>query len=262
MFKVVFLCSSLGLLLLKSPLFAFDIGNQKIEVGLANTYVSRYIWRGQDLFGDNDGANQPSLNATLKDFLFGTDASLNLWGSLPVNAGHEDAEELDYTFSFSRDILRDKLNLSGGYTYFDFPNTASTSDVQEPWISVALKRIPALPGNISAEIFAGYDFKARSGGPDEGWYYSWGLGSDFSLPKCSLTQDGQALHVSLTNWGNDGVANLKPSFLYATELSCSVSYVFAVFSITPSFNYCINHESEINNGDDEVWVGLEIKHPF
>ncbi|MCF7892106.1 MAG: hypothetical protein K9L87_03315 [Candidatus Omnitrophica bacterium] len=241
--------------------FALEIGNQKVEITASQTYVSRYIWRGQDLYGNNDGAYQPSLDISLPKLIYDTDLAFNVWGSFPLSAGHQDGEELDYTITLSKEIYKD-LNLSLGYTYFDFPNASSDSDVQEPWISLSLAKIPGLGIDISFDLFAGYDFKAASGGPDEGWYYSWGLGTEIPLPHLVLFQEGQTLSLAVVNWGNDGVADLEPNSLYATELSLSTSYAFGKFSISPSFNYTINHEEKINNGDEEVWGGVEVSYAF
>jgi len=237
---------------------AFEVGSQIIDISASQAFVTRYIWRGQDLYGENDAAHQPSVTISVPKSFFGLDYSLNVWGSFPLSRGHEDAEEIDYTLSASRTVF-ETLNIAGGFVYFDYPNTASTADVVEPWMSCTFNDImPALPVEIAAKVFAGYDFQAKSGGPDEGWYYSWGLGTSILLPKCALTQEDQALSLSFTNWGNDGVANLKPSCLYATDLSVATTYAAGKISFTPSINYTMNYEDEINSGNSELWGGITI----
>ena len=241
--------------------FALEIGSQEVEITLTDSYVSRYIFRGQDLFPDNDGAHQPSVDITLPKLFYGTDVSLNVWGSFPLNDGHEDVEELDYTLTFSKD-LNDLFSTSLGYTYFDYPNTVGTADVSEFWTSATLNEIPFLPFNVSATIFVGYDIGTRSGGPDKGLYYSWGFDTELLLPKAVLFQESQTLALGVVNWGNDGVAGLKPSSLYATELALSTSYSLGSFKIIPNLHYTINHEEEINSGNDELWGGIEISYGF
>ncbi len=254
----IFVASSLCFI---NDSFALEIGEQEAAATVTESYVSRYIWRGQDLYATDDAAYQPSIDITLPGFLEGTDASFNIWGSFPMSAGHEDAEELDYTISLSRDIQED-YNLSFGYTYFDFPNTTGRADVQEPWASFTFNKIPGLPIDVAVNLFAGYDFKAKSGGPDEGWYYSWGFDTELPLPKLPVFQQGQSLTLGLVNWGNDGVADLEPSFLYASEFSVSSSYSFGAFQIIPSLNYTINYKDEINSGNEEIWTGIEIGYLF
>lgn len=257
--KVFFLLFFLGIVSFSANLFAFEIGSQEVEITLTESYVSRYIWRGQDLYPTDDGAHQPSIDIAFPGLLQGTDVSLNLWGSFPLVGGHEDSEELNYTLTFSRDVS-ELFNLSLGYTYFDFPNTGKTADVSEPWGSVTLNKIPVLPIDLSMTVFAGYDFQVAAGGPEEGWYYSWGFDTELSLPQAPFLQEDQTLALGIVNWGNDGVAGLKKSSLYATELSFSTSYAFKGFSITPNLHYTINHENSINADDDEVWGGIEISH--
>ncbi len=256
------LCLAVSIFSVTPAVSALEVGGQQINIGLTDAYVSRYIWRGQDLFAGDDGANQPSIDVSLPDSVFGADASFNIWASLPIQAGHQSAEEIDYSFTLSRDILDQAINLSAGYVYFNFPHSGRTADIQEPWLSLTLNQIPILPIAISTGIFAGYDFKVKSGGPNQGWYYAWDLGTEFALPKTSLTQEGQTLSLGAVNWGNDGVADLKSSVLYATEFSLSTGYSLVDFSITPSINYSMNHESQINNGDDEIWGGIEISRAF
>ncbi|MFC1708764.1 hypothetical protein ACFL2J_01715 [Candidatus Omnitrophota bacterium] len=233
-----------------------------VEISVGETFVSRYIWRGQDLYGDNDAAHQPYIDFVFPGFALGADLGINLWSSFPMSRGHEDGEEFDYTVSLVRTYM-DNLDASIGYTYFDFPNSGSTTDVSESWVSFTLNSIiPDLPFEIAANIFAGYDFQATSGGPEEGWYYSWGFSTDLDLPESALTQEEQSLSIGVTNWGNDGVAGLEPSKLYATDISLTTSYSLGKLSISPSLNFSINHEDKINNGDDEFWTGIEFSYVF
>jgi len=262
MAKILLFCLMVNILCMSSQVFALDLNGQQVDITITDAFVSRYIWRGQDLFADNDASTQPSIDVTLADILFGADASFNIWAALPLQSGHQSAEEIDYSFTLSRDILDEAFNLSAGYVYFNFPHSGRTADVQEPWVSLTLNRIPVLPIAISTGIFAGYDFKVKSGGPDEGWYYAWEIGTEFSLPESKITQDGQTLALEVVNWGNDGVAGMKPSGLYATEFSLSTGYSLGGISITPSINYAMNHQDRINSGDDEIWSGVEFGYAF
>lgn len=250
-----------GLAVFVPGVFALEIGPQEVVVTFTDSYVSRYIWRGQDLYSDNDGAHQPSVDIAFPKLLLGTDVALNVWGSFPISGGHEDGEELDYTLSFSRDIS-DLFNVSAGFTYFDFPNTGQTADVSEPWLSLTLAKLPLLPIDVSLSGFIGYDLQATSGGPDEGIYFSWGLDTELPLPQIALFQEGQTLALGVTNWGNDGVADLEPSSLYATELAISTSYDLSGFSISPNLHYTISHEEQINDGNEELWGGIEVSCSF
>lgn len=242
--------------------FALEIGSREVAVTVTDSYVSRYIWRGQDLYADNDGAHQSSIDIAFPKLFYDTDVSFNVWGSFPMNSGHEDAEELDYTLTFSRDLLDEVVNISAGYTYFDYPNTASTVDVSEPWISATWNKLPFLPIEVSFTGFIGFDLQAKSGGPDEGIYFSWGFDTELPLSELAVFQEGQTLALGIVNWGNDGPADLEPSSLYATEISLSTSYGVAGFSISPNLHYTISYEELINSGNDELWGGIEVSYAF
>jgi hypothetical protein len=146
-----------------------------------------------------------------------------------------------------------------GYTYYDYPNANDNSDVGEVWFSLTFKELPL---DLSFNTLFAYDFKITSLGPDEGWYYSFGLSKNFPLPKSFLFQEGQTLNLGINCWGNDGVAGLKPTFVYATEFSLSTTYNLNKIGISPSINYVLNYEEEINQGEDEFWVGIEFGCSF
>ena len=82
------------------------------------------------------------------------------------------------------------------------------------------------------------------------------------MPECSFTQNGQSLSLGITNWGQDGVAGLKPSSLYATEINLSTAYTVGKFSIAPKLSYTINYEEEINNGNEELYGGVDVSYVF
>jgi len=243
--------------------YALQIGDQTVDITVSDVFATRYIWRGQDLNGDNDPVQQPSVDISLPGFFFGADMGLNVWGSFAVDSGHETSDEMDYTFSLSKDLDDGAYTLGLGYTYFDFPNAGRrTANVHEPWVSASLNKIPDLPIDVSFDLFAGYDIKAHSDGPDNGFYYSWGFGTEVDLPDLAIFQEGQTLGIGITNWGNDGVANLESSGLYATDISLGTSYAVGVVSVSPSINYTAIHEAEINNDDDEFWAGIDVSYSF
>jgi hypothetical protein len=257
--RLVLVGSLIGVGIFSSLSTVWANSEKKLSFTFSQSYVSRYIWRGQDVYSEDDSAYQPSVDLTVDDVLGGS-LGFNIWGSFPLTSGHEDLTELDYTLSYSRE-LTDCLEVVLGYTYYDYPKADKDSDIQEPWVSLTISNLPNL-SLLSINLFAGYDFNVSSNGPDEGWYYSWGIGLDIPLPECPFFQDAQTLGLSITNWGTDGAQDLKPCSLYATEISLSTTYNLGKLGITPSLNYVINHEDEINNGKEEFWVGLDLSYSF
>ena len=98
---------------------ATQIGAQEVAITVTSGYASRYIWRGQDLFANNDSLFQQSADFSLKEIFEKTDISFNVWSGFPTQDGHELSTELDYSTSVSHDFS--EFNWSGGYLYFDYP---------------------------------------------------------------------------------------------------------------------------------------------
>jgi hypothetical protein len=230
-------------------------------VTVSDSYVSRYIWRGVDVFSDNDGAHQPSLDFTFPKLINDINLSFNLWASLSVSAGHENLEEYDYTVSSNRDFW-DLFNLACGWTYYDYPNTAGTADAHEPWFGFTWLKLPMISWDTTFKIWLGYNFEPRSGGLDSGIYYSYGTDTKIPLLLTSFTQSDQTVGFSVTNWGQDGVADLRPSFLYATDLGIYTNYNFGKFMITPNVHYVVNHRETINQGTNEFVSGVNVSYSW
>jgi len=248
-----FLLLVLGLMM-TSAVYA---NSPTLSTSFSDTYVTRYVWRGYDIYANNDGAHQPSLTLNVGDLPAGLTASFNIWASFPVNSGHEDLEEFDYTLSLSKNVT-EKIALTGGVTYFDYPNTASTADIVEPFVSANF----TLPMELTLSTFLGYDFQAKSGGIEDTVYWAFGLSRNFALPKLPIFQDGQALTASFKNWGQYADSNNSGYFVYATDFSLSTTYNVGKVGITPMVTYTPNYQEEINSGDDEFYAGLTVGVTF
>jgi len=242
--------------------FALELaGGKSVDITITHTYASRYISKAQDCFADDDGAYHPSLDLMFPKLILDTDISLTVWGAFALNCGHEEFDEIDYSVSASKDIFK-YWNVSGGYSYFDYPKANKLLDSNDPWGSLTLKKIPYLPIDTSITLTAIYQFPAASGGSENGMYYSWGFETGLPLPDVTVFQKDQVLTLGLVNWGTDGVGGLKPSRLYATVFSLGTKYTFGKLAISPSFNYALNHERRINNGAEEIWGVIDVSWSF
>lgn len=239
---------------------ALEIGQQEVEITMTESYATRYIWRGIDLFSQDDGIFESSLDVTLPKFIWGTDIGINIWYGTPLTGGHVSSEELDYAFTASHDF--ESFNISIGHTYYDFPKANDDSDNHEVWMGASLFDLPYLPISVSFDIFAGYNFRSSSGGPEDGWYYSWGFATDQDLPSWEIFQKEQQLNLAVTFWGNDGVAGNEPSALYAIDFAVATDYAYQGFTITPSIQWVINNEDLINDDDYELLGRIDVSYSF
>ena len=139
---------------------AVNIAGTDIGVTADVTYMSRYIWRGFNLFGSSP-AWQPSL-----DFDLGGGFGANIWASYAHNAGNVDATEYDYTLYYGNSFLQDcwKTDYTVGWRYFDYIDTGSkNADMQELFLEMEMPQL--IGGGLVPHINYYYLWKARSGGP-------------------------------------------------------------------------------------------------
>lgn len=156
------LCFTLIALLSVVPTVnAVNFTDTEIGVTADVTFVSRYIWRGFNLFGSSP-AWQPSVDIDL-----GGGFGANIWASYAHNAGHVDATEYDYTLYYGQTAFEGevfKTDYVIGWRYFDYIDTASeNADMQELFLEMQMPQL--IGGGLVPKINYYYLWKARSGGP-------------------------------------------------------------------------------------------------
>ena len=253
-------CMALLFIIFSVNTYALESGNQEIEFEITQSFASRHICEAQDSFAANDPIWETALDVALKEITENTDLALGIWWGYPLKSGNVSAEEIDYAIELSRNIT-DSLDLSLGYSYIDFPKANRNSDFNKLFTTLALDEIPDLPLKISPHIYAAYQFEAAAEGPEDGWYYSWGFNTEFSLPDLRIFQKDQSINLDITNWGTDGVAGIKSNSFYASEYSLSTDYRLFGFTITPSVNYVASYDDDINE-EDEFWARVDLSYSF
>jgi len=253
LFFLILICFSLDAV-------ALEIADQEVAVTLTESFASRHICEAQDSFPENDPIWESTLDIEVPKVMYETDLSFSFWWGYPLKAGSVTAEEIDYSVAISRDLTK-TLKASIGYNYCDFPKANRNSDFNKFLANLTLAEIPNLPISISFNLYAAYQFEAAAEGSEDGWYYSWGFGTELPLSEWRIFQKEQSANIEVANWGNDGVAGSKPSSLYATECSISTDYSFWEFTITPSFNYVFSYENSINS-EDEIWGRIDVSYAF
>lgn len=228
-------------------------------VTLDVTYVSKYIWRGFDLY-DNKGAVQPSVDIDL-----GGGFSANVWMSYAGASGAVNGTEYDYTLAYSGSVLDDsvwKTNYSLGWTYFDYIDTSSKdADTMEVFLT---GEMPALTGCDIVPHFAIFQgWTAQSGGDNRdygGTIYLMGLGYDFTLDQAP------ELPMSFT-WDivyNDGTGGSSVDHDWSHMvwgLSTSMTCPATGGTISPGIYFQNSFEKSVNT-QDELWAGISYSLSF
>lgn len=227
----------------------------KLGIDLDTTFVSKYMWRGYDIYDDH-GAWQPSVNVDL----FGSGFSVNVWGSLPIGSGNEDLTEIDFTAAYSFSGFQDEVyatDITLDYVYLDYPKLSHTSEAQEMEMWVSMPKLLSI-GDIA--IVPGYCiafmWPTSSDVSDvAGTFHVFSLGFELPLPGTE-----QALSFGAELVYNDGAYGADNDW---SDAAFSVSTRFEVgrLSITPSVNYQISMDDSVNS-ENELWTTLSFSTSF
>jgi len=220
-------------------------------------YLSKYIWRGQNL--SDDPVFQPSVGVTYGPL------SLSLWGNMDttnINGNSGDFSELDTTLSLAGDVPGlEGVGYSLGAIYYDFPGTAYP-DTTEAYAGVSL----ALPLNPSLTVYRDID-------EAKGTYYA--LGVSHSIENVAeIAADmpvGMSLGASVGYgnsaynkyyWGVDG--NKAQDFTVTLGLPTTVGS----WTITPKMGYSTLLSSDLRDSDaygtssDNFYIGIGASISF
>lgn len=216
---LIFIIFCLGSVL-NIPVLRAESINKSAYVGV----VSKYLWRGQNLY--DNVALQPGFDISYKNLNFG------FWGSF--NTKEAEFGEADYTLSFTRSI--NTIELSTGLTYYTFPNIKDTS--KEIFVSASFDIILS-PGLCV--------------------YYDFGTGNGAYLETCaSIPLKLLPITADITLGYNFGQWNYNPSF---SVITTTISYALSIkkIEISPSFfsQFALNKQYQ-----NDIAAGLTISYNF
>ncbi|HOY63999.1 MAG TPA: hypothetical protein PLK80_01620 [bacterium] len=221
---------------------AMSAGAARAEADVSGSvaWVSKYIWRGQDLLADNESAIQPSL-----DFSWSSGWAFNMWMSYGLD-GDSELDELDYTLSYSASSkLMPGAEWTVGHIYYTFPSIADES--QESFVTLEWPDAFLSP---SMTVYSDWD-------AGDGVYAYAGIsrdipiGGEAGIPALSLSS---GLGYSDGQWGLEpGVSNI--------DIGASMSFQAGDFEIVPSLNYVITPGDRANT-ENEFWAGVGIGFSF
>ena len=222
------------------------------------TWVSKYIWRGFDLY-DDKAAFQPSINVDL----YGTGFSFNLWGSYGGSSGTVDGEEMDYTLTYSNTVFDSEVymtNYAVSWLYYDFPDaTSKNADAQE--FNLALSWPNLCPGGVVPHYQVIKMWPSFGGGAARdisGFIHVWGLNYETMCPELDLPFVLSWDIVYNDGTGGDSVDHDWSHMVWGikTRIECPMGG-----TLTPAL-YFQNSMDDSVNDEDELWVGLSYGFGF
>ncbi len=242
-----------------APAFAqSDIG-----VTVDATWVSKYIWRGIDLY-DDKAALQPSITFDIGD----TGISGGVWWSIGGSSGGGgtslvDGEELDYFLTYSHSINEgdeSQMDYAVSWIYYDYPDMASVdSDAQEFNIAIALPNVCDFGIVPKYQYVYGWDSKSPGANRKiEGSLHIFGIEYDMDVAELQNPVTFTADLVYNDGAFVDGVDHDWSHVVWglSTSFDCPTGGV-----ITPAIYYQTSMEDTVNP-EDELWTGISYSLSF
>ncbi len=252
----------IGLICMTSSVSAEDTKlkeKPKLGIQLDATWVSKYIWHGQDLYDDR-AAFQPSISLDV----FGTGFSTGVWMSSACASGFVRDEELDYWAAYRNSFFDDtwlKTDYEVKWLYYDyFRQSSKKADSQE--IEGAFSWPDILPWGIVPYYLISYNYCAQSHceAADlkmEGFLHTFGFTYDFNAPKVDLP-----LTFSWDISYNDGQGGPDFDHEWAYTTWGLSSYIkFGPGGFTPAIYYQKTMDRSINK-EDELWCSFSYTVEF
>jgi hypothetical protein len=203
--------------------------------------VSRYIWRGFDLFAPDNGAFQPSATYTFGD----SGLSANVWTSFALGdrSIYRYDDEIDVTLTYVIPTS-DRFDLSVGLIhygwYFDRNFALKTSTTQELFLTAGWPQAPLRP---SLSLY--YDVNMGSG-----LYASLKVGQDIRLAEKLAVTVTASIGYNSRQW-------IEGSGFSDLTLGASLPIKLGRVTLAPLVNWTIVFMDEVNP-NDEIWFGLSI----
>jgi len=237
-----------------NPVFAAD----DVEFGLGVDFLSKYVWRGQNIV--DDWVAQPLVSAGYKGITGSAWANLDLTDE---NNNKGEFSEVDLTLDYSGPFPGlETLGYSLGFIYYDFPVTGAADDTFEIYYGLSLDTI------ASPSVIVYHDVDEA-----DGTYVSLGVGHTLQnvidiAPDTPVSID---LGASL-GWGsaayNKFYWGLDDSKLNDLVLSASFPFEAASWTIAPRIDYITLVSDSIRRTDaygrdsDFFVLGVGISKQF
>jgi uncharacterized protein (TIGR02001 family) len=181
------------------------------------SYVSKYLWRGQDLNG-----GQPALQTSFTYYTPLNGVSVNAWGSYNLgNSTKQEVTEFDYTLTYAAAIGED-WNYYLAYDYYTYPPlTGDPAKTTELFASLTRNNVLFTP-----TLTYSYDIDQ-------------GKGSYVSLALKNKVQAGALPVDALLTVGYDGGQYGVTPGISDGLLTLSSTFVLNDTTLTPALNYLV-----------------------
>jgi len=231
-------------------------------------WQSKYIWRGFDLYADDNSAVQLSANLDL----FGTGFGINVAGHRANTSGFENGERWDYNLYYANVLYAGEsfaTHYRVGFVHYNYPQLESqTQDLEEAHAVLSWPGITEVRGLVPSYVIVGA-WPAYSGSVlgdnASGFLQIAMLDYSFAVPGPFPDTPEQIfkLHSEIVfndGWHPAGVNTDHDWSNAVLGISTDIDIGFG-FTLTPSAYYQISMEDTVND-EDEAWVAIGARYGF
>jgi len=245
------------------------------------TYLSKYIWRGFDLYGDKS-AIQPALDLDL----YGTGFGMGVIGHRANSDKYEKDERWDYSLYYGNKLCEGEplaTNYRISWVYYNYPERSSHStknstdgfDLQEVNGMFSWPNILPVKGLVPSYVLvkmwptnsgSWVGRKATTTGTASGFAHIFMLDYPLQLQGVLPETPPQVLNLHSEVIYNDGIGpqgqNIDQDW---TNAVFGISTNFDLgnkVTLTPGVYHQITMDKSANPDKDETWASMSLKYAF
>ncbi|MDP8258549.1 MAG: hypothetical protein P9L90_03915 [Candidatus Aadella gelida] len=228
------------------------------DVSLSTTFLTKYIWRGQNL--GNEPVMQVDGSLSKDGFTFDIWGNYSLAKDKTVDSGrYQEFTELDYTASYEFNVgdalekmnmgdseIFDPLSITTGYTFYTFPNLDLKADG-----SYSHETALGVSYNVLLQPFFTWYWDVEAG---HGSYLQFGGGHTFDLGNGIEASLGTSLAYNYEQWTTQhGWSDM----LITADVSIPV---LEYFTVTPQVAYSVilDRDTYSDAQSNEFYGGISV----
>lgn len=231
-------------------------------------YQSSYIWRGFDVFAENDAALQLTANLDL----YGTGLGLRVAGHRAVGNGHELDERWDYNAYYGDTLYGEEIYATRyriGFVHYNYPQRENRDrDLHELHVLLSWPNASEIPGLVPSyavvKLYPAFEGSTGVGHNASGFLHFLML--DYTFAEPGYYPDTEyiiQLHSEVVY--NDGVSPFNTNVEHGIShvvLGASTALDLGMgFKLIPAANYQISFEDTVNV-ENEAWGTLSLRYSF